>query len=51
VAARDSLLHRGWEQVVGQFEACLLEALERAEPSSHLSTQGSGRQSMFRPLA
>ena len=50
-AARASLLHRGWEQVVGQFEACLLEALDRAELSSHPSAQGSGRQSVFRPLA
>ena len=50
-AARASLVHRGWEQVVGQFEDCLLEALERAESSSHPSAPGSGRQSAFRPLA
>lgn len=50
-AARASLLHRGWEQVVGQFEACLLEALEGAEPASRPSARGSGRQSMFPPLA
>lgn len=50
-AARASLVHHGWEQVVGQFEVCLLEALDRVEQPAQALAQGSRRQSIFRPLA
>jgi hypothetical protein len=50
-AARASLVHHGWEQVVGQFEACLLEALDRLEQPAQALAQGSRRQSILRPLA
>ena len=49
-AARASLLHRSWGQVVGQFESCLLEALDRIGPPPKASTHDRLRQSAFRPL-
>ena len=53
-AARASLLHRGWEQVIEQFEACLMEALGRAQTAAGQGGSGyphAGRQSGIRSSA
>ena len=50
-AARASLLHRGWEQVIEQFEACLMEALGRSRAAPGQGGRGHhepGRQSQLR---
>lgn len=53
-AARASLLHRGWEQVIEQFEGCLMEALGRVRTMPGQAGRGhpeAGRQSALRSPA